>query len=107
ETNRRRLQRPATDVLGRPWDELRSAARQSAVAAARAAMQALGEPVPDASHEPLVLAGHQPELFHPGVWIKNFALHGLARRHQLTALNLVVDNDTVKATALRLPHPAT
>ena len=27
---------------------------------------------------PLLLAGHQPELSHPGVWVKNFALNGLA-----------------------------
>ena len=32
---------------------------------------------PDA---PLLLAGHQPELAHPGVWVKNFALNGLARK---------------------------
>ncbi len=106
ETNRRRLARPAVDVLGRPWDDLRRAARHAAVAAAIDYLRSLGEPVPDLSHEHLLLAGHQPELFHPGVWIKNFALNGLARRHRLTALNLVVDNDTVKATALRLPHAA-
>ena len=23
--------------------------------------------------DPLVVTGHQPELFHPGVWVKNFA----------------------------------
>jgi hypothetical protein len=107
EVNRGRLRRPGVDLLGRPWDELRRAARQSAVAAARAYLQCHGEPVPDVADEPLIIAGHQPELFHPGVWIKNFALHGLARRHQLAALNLVVDNDTVKSTALRLPHPGT
>ncbi len=106
EANRARLRRPGADVLGRPWDDLRRAARLSAVAAAHEYLRSLGEPVPDLIHEHLVVAGHQPELFHPGVWIKNFALHGLARRHHLTALNLVVDNDTVKSTALRLPHPA-
>ena len=62
--------------------------------------------MPDAAGEHLILAGHQPELFHPGVWVKNFALSGLARRHGLTPINLVVDNDTVKSTALRLPAPA-
>ena len=30
------------------------------------------------STTPLILAGHQPELFHPGVWLKNFALQSLA-----------------------------
>ncbi len=49
------------------------------------------------------MAGHQPELFHPGVWVKNFALNGLARATQAIALNLVVDNDAVKSTALRIP----
>jgi hypothetical protein len=49
------------------------------------------------------MAGHQPELFHPGVWVKNFALHGLARQHGLIPINLVVDNDAAKETALRLP----
>ena len=62
---------------------------------------------PTPAAERLIAAGHQPELFHPGVWVKNFALHGLARRHGLTPINLVVDNDTVKSTALRLPVPAT
>jgi hypothetical protein len=107
EINRLRLRRPDTDVLGRPWDDLQRAARHSAVAAARDYLTSLGEPVPDVSHEHLLIAGHQPELIHPGVWIKHFTLHGLSQRHQLTSLNIVVDNDTVKATALRLPHPPT
>jgi hypothetical protein len=60
----------------------------------------------DAADAGLLLAGHQPELFHPGVWVKNFALAGLARAHGRIALNLVVDNDSVKSTALRVPAPA-
>jgi len=28
----------------------------------------------------IFLAGHQPELFHPGVWFKNFALGAIARQ---------------------------
>jgi hypothetical protein len=107
EINRWRLRRPGVDILGRSWDDLRDEARLSAVAAARDYMRSFGEPIPDAAYEHLLLAGHQPELFHPGVWIKNFALHGLASRHRLTAINLIVDNDIVKSTALRLPHPAT
>ena len=49
---------------------------------------------------PIFLAGHQPELFHPGVWFKNFALGTLARRHGAAAVNLVIDSDTVKSTSL-------
>ncbi|MGC3965833.1 MAG: hypothetical protein QM775_00215 [Pirellulales bacterium] len=56
-----------------------------------------------ASHSPLLLAGHQPELFHPGVWAKNFALSGLAAAVGGTAVNLVIDGDTLKAASLRVP----
>ena len=107
DVNRGRLRRPGVDLLGRSWAELRQEARRSAVVAAQDYLHSFGELLPDITHEHLLLAGHQPELFHPGVWIKNFALHGLGRRHQLTALNLIVDNDIVKSTALRLPHPPT
>ncbi len=51
----------------------------------------------------MFLAGHQPELFHPGVWLKNFALGALARRYGAAAVNLVIDSDTVKSTALMVP----
>jgi hypothetical protein len=56
-------------------------------------------------HEPpfLVLAGHQPELFHPGVWLKNFMLDAVAAENQAVAVNLVVDSDTIKASSLRIP----
>lgn len=53
--------------------------------------------------QPWLLAGHQPELVHPGVWAKNFALAGLARSVNGVSLNLVVDNDTVKLPRILLP----
>jgi hypothetical protein len=105
-TNRLRLRIEGRTLSGLPWNELQGQARESAIEAARQYMTQRGEPVPDADGLELIMAGHQPELFHPGVWVKNFALNGLARRHGLTPLNLIVDNDTVKATALRLPAPA-
>jgi hypothetical protein len=107
--NRRRLDATSPGLLGRPWRELRREARETILAAARRYIEATsGEPAPAIAHpDSLVVAGHQPELFHPGVWVKNFALAGMARRHGATALNLVVDNDTVKSTSLRIPSPAT
>jgi hypothetical protein len=100
--NRTRL---AADVelLFRPLSELQREARAAVLEAARSYLRQADEPAPQIVSDRLVLAGHQPELFHPGVWVKNFALQGLARRHQLTPVNLIVDNDTVKATVLRLP----
>jgi hypothetical protein len=56
---------------------------------------------------PLLLAGHQPQLFHPGVWYKNFLLSALAARHAGTAVNLVIDSDTIKTAALRVPGGST
>ncbi|MFN9917551.1 MAG: hypothetical protein ACK53L_33510, partial [Pirellulaceae bacterium] len=52
--------------------------------------QHLNQPLAD---RPLILSGHQPELFHPGVWFKNFLLSSLAARHQAVALNIQVDHD--------------
>lgn len=101
--NRQLLAELGTGPFERPWAELRAQARRSAVAAAVDYLTENGEPVPAVDSSSLLIAGHQPELFHPGVWLKNSALSGLARLHGTASLNLVVDNDTVKPTVLRLP----
>jgi hypothetical protein len=88
------------EIDGVPLSELR---RRAAAEAARAAQRFLGLTVSDAPPPALFLVGHQPELFHPGVWVKNFALYGLARRHGAVPLGLLVDNDTAKATTVRVP----
>jgi len=52
---------------------------------------------------PIALSGHQPELFHPGVWLKNFVLSKVAHQTNGVALNLTIDNDTVSAAGIRVP----
>ncbi len=52
---------------------------------------------------PIVMAGHQPELFHPGVWFKNFVLSDLGQQTNSLPINLIVDNDLCGATAIRVP----
>jgi hypothetical protein len=101
--NRQQLGRTDGRLLGRSWIDLRHQARQAAVAAAKNYLRQAGEPVADYGDTSLFLAGHQPELFHPGVWVKNFALNGLARTLGATPVNLIVDQDTAKTTALRMP----
>ena len=101
--NGERFARQISNVLDRPWPELRRQARQAATAAARDYLRQAGEPVPPFDDQSLLMAGHQPELFHPGVWVKNFALHSLAKANGATPINLVVDNDTAKSTSLKLP----
>jgi hypothetical protein len=52
---------------------------------------------------PLVMSGHQPELFHPGVWFKEFLLSSLANSVGGIALHLAIDNDVVHSTSIRVP----
>src|SRR5437868_3191049 len=101
--NRQRLASIDLDLLGRSRADLGRQARQLAVTAAKDYLQQAGEPIAGYDNASLLMAGHQPELFHPGVWVKNFALNGLAKALGATPVNLIVDNDTTKATSLRLP----
>jgi len=52
---------------------------------------------------PVIMGGHQPELFHPGVWLKNAALDAYARQVGGTALNLVVDTDRCATASVPVP----
>jgi hypothetical protein len=107
EANRRRLERADVYIADVPLRELREQARREALEAAReyVSSEALESPLTAVGglSAPLLLAGHQPELSHPGVWVKHFALNALARKLGGTPLNLVVDNDTLKSTSLRFP----
>ncbi|MBN9119008.1 MAG: hypothetical protein J0I06_07580 [Planctomycetes bacterium] len=103
EANRRSLDRTGVTVGGLPLRELRARARREALELAREYTEGPAFRAGPSAEGPLLLAGHQPELSHPGVWVKNFALNGLARKLDGTPLNLVVDNDTLKSTALRFP----
>lgn len=50
-----------------------------------------------------LVAGHQPELFHSGVWFKNFLLSQTGQRTGALALNLVIDNDLCRSPSIRVP----
>ncbi len=99
--NRAILDNASIRIDGTPLPQFRRAAISEVLQAARDYLRDAGEPVPDYPDGPLLTSGHQPELTHVGVLVKTFALCGLARRHGLTPLNLIVDNDTTKTTSLR------
>ena len=103
--NVQRRSRYSYDFQGRSLAQLTVSARAELVSLARRWTAAYRPELAEAGNpEGLIfLAGHQPELFHPGVWLKNFALGGLARRHHATAINLVIDSDTTKSLGLRVP----
>lgn len=84
---------------------LRSSAMQSAVELAYdyTSTYLLRELPPIGKQTPIIMGGHQPELFHCGVWYKNFVLSKLAREAQGVAIHFLVDNDVCRATSIRVP----
>ena len=94
------------DFQGRPASRLRQDVRRQILKASRSYLKGIGLAAPDVESVPrLIVTGHQPELFHPGVWVKNFAISHLARETGALALNLIVDNDIPKSSALKVPKP--
>lgn len=101
--NEERRRQASTEICCRPLADLAQQARGELLAAARAHTARYRDLPPPAETDRLLLAGHQPQLFHPGVWYKNFVLSHLAQRERAVAINLQVDSDTIKRTGLRVP----
>lgn len=96
------------DLGGVTLGQLRRDARQELVTAASAYTRTYRDVTPQLSDKspdtrPVLLAGHQPELFHPGVWVKNFVLSQLARDQVAIPINLVIDGDLARHTSIRSP----
>ena len=92
-------------IAGRTLSELRTQARQDLVDAARtyhATFDGDTSWSPDID-QPFIVTGHQPELFHPGVWIKSFATARFAKGVSGLPVHVIIDNDTIKASAIRVP----
>ena len=96
-------ERATYDVQGRSLAALRAAAHADLLSAAESYTRQYRDVPATLPGSPILIAGHQPEIFHPGVWFKNFALDSLARGHHATAVNLLIDNDAVKKTSLSVP----
>jgi len=101
--NADRLARWDYDFQGRPATWLRPTVRRQIVEKAREYLAGAGLDVPEADPGRLVVTGHQPELFHPGVWVKNFAAAAIARGAGGVGLNIIVDNDIPKSTGIKVP----
>lgn len=52
---------------------------------------------------PIIATGHQPELFHPGVWFKDFVAASMATAVSGIAVHLITDNDLMRHCSLRVP----
>ena len=104
--NHQLLETDQVSLQGRTLKVLRRWSREACLKAAQEYTQTfLAEPLPDtvADPRPIFLAGHQPALYHTGVWVKNFAIDQLAKQSGGVGLNLIVDNDTLGSTSLRVP----
>jgi hypothetical protein len=109
DKNRIRLDEDVV-VFGRSYRQLRTDIRRECLLAAQRFTQSFlpaerrpSEPTYSAD-QLIVASGHQPDLFHPGVWVKNIAVSEMASRRNAVGLNLIVDNDLVQSHSIRLPE---
>jgi len=104
EQNRSDGRNATYDVQGLSLSELRAEARRGLMQDARQYTGAYRDVAATAGEDgPILLAGHQPQLFHPGVWFKNFATSAFACRYRGQAVNLLIDNDILRNPSIRVP----
>jgi hypothetical protein len=101
--NRRQSAAWELECSGLPIDQLRQQAREELLRAALHYTTRYREYSGPTDSSAILLAGHQPQLFHPGVWFKNFALSHLGQQLGATPINLVVDNDLRGSGSVRVP----
>jgi hypothetical protein len=61
------------------------------------------ESIAGADEAYVIVLGHQPAFIHPGVWVKHVVAMRVAAAVDGVAINLVVDNDAPRTTALSIP----
>lgn len=103
QLNQKNLHESAYDVQGRSLIQLAADAREQLLADALRYTRKYRDVDVPTTPGLVFLAGHQPEMFHPGVWFKNFVLARLARESSAVAVNLQIDSDALKGTAVRVP----
>lgn len=104
EENARSAGEWSFEVGGVPARELREVARREACASAEAFSARLGVPVRRADSSGLLaVTGHQPELYHPGVWVKSFLVQRLSDDTGCTGIDLVVDSDGFDEVSAAFP----
>lgn len=93
------------ELCGVPLAEVRALARREALEAGSAFSSRMGVPVRAVTDEPelIVVTGHQPELYHPGIWVKDFLLQRLSDETGAAAIDLVVDSDGFDTLEIHSP----
>ncbi len=107
--NRQLLAQASCDLQGRALAELAAAARRGLLEQAIAHTLQYRDVASELRHRAsrtgatFVLSGHQPQLFHPGVWYKNFVLGSLAREVGGVGIHLLIDSDMCRGVSIRVP----
>lgn len=102
--NQRLLNRDGTRLGDRLLTELRTQARLDFIRTAQSWNPSTEIPASATDAEAVwLMTGHQPELYHPGVWAKNFAVSQVAQKFGLVGVNLVADTDQFKTNQVRIP----
>ncbi len=92
------------EIAGRSLSELATEARRELLTKAERYTRGYADVGGSSSVDrPMILTGHQPELVHPGVWLKNFAAARLAAQIGGVSINLLVDSDLCRTTSIRIP----
>ncbi len=91
------------DIQGRSLLDLSAEARQAILAAALVYTSTYADVDLHSEPSPLVLTGHQPELVHPGVWLKDFAAAKIASQTNGTAISLIIDSDLCRVPSIHVP----
>lgn len=95
---------PVYDLQGRELGQVARQARREMLQAAAIYTGQYQDVATDLdATRPIVMAGHQPNLFHAGVWLKNFVLNAVGQRWNAHRVNVLIDNDIVRSCSVRVP----
>jgi hypothetical protein len=91
------------EVAGVPVRELRVQARRTLLETAAAATARMGLDAATPGPGPIIMTGHQPDLYHAGIWIKDFLVQRVAEETGGTGVDVVVDTDSFDWVGMTAP----
>lgn len=108
EENRRGRSTSPALIGGLRWNDWARLVRRETATLTSQYLARLEQPLPQPIDVdgPWIASGHQPELFHPGVWIKNVASSVLATRlsgADSGGIHVLADGDTMRTASVRVP----